>query len=123
MKLVGLTGRVIGCAIEVHCSLGPGLLESTYERCLATELGLGGLSYRRQCELPVEYKGEVLECGYRLDFLIEESLVLELKSVEALNAVHEAQVLTYIKLAGVGVGLLVNFNVLRLKDGLRRFVL
>lgn len=118
-----LSHRVIGCAIEVHRSLGPGLMESTYEQCLAHELRLNGLSFQLQHPLPVSYKGLLLDCGYRVDVLVENQIILELKSVESLLGVHEAQLLTYMKLAGLRHGFLINFNVQRLKDGLRSFVL
>lgn len=117
-----LTRRVIGCAIEVHRALGPGLLESTYERCLAHELTLAGIAHERERVVPVEYKGLRLDCGYRVDLLVEECLVLELKSVHELQPIHEAQLLTYIKLLNAPVGLLINFNVARLIDGVRRMV-
>ncbi len=118
-----LSGRVIGCAIEVHRYLGPGLLESTYESCLTHELLHSGVAFKRQWALPVEYKGVRLDCGHRIDFLVGDAIVLEVKSVESLNRVHEAQVLTYLKLSGMRIGLLMNFNVIRLKEGIRRFVL
>lgn len=118
-----LSGRVIGCALEVHRNLGPGLLESTYEQCLAHELSISGVAFRLQQPIPVDYKGHRLDCGYRADFLIEDTLIVELKSVDELRAIHEAQLLTYMKLADVPVGLLINFNVKLLKDGIRRFVL
>lgn len=118
-----LTWQVIGCAIEVHRNLGPGLLESTYEQCLAHELKLKGLEFRVQSTLPVLYKGVLLDCGYRIDVLVDECLVVELKSVEYLTGVHEAQILTYMKLAEAPVGLLINFNVKLLKEGIRRFAL
>ena len=116
-----LTGRVIGCAIEVHRNLGPGLLESTYEQCLARELFLNGVAFEPQVAVPVEYKGVELECGYRIDLLIENRLIVELKAVRTLNGVHEAQLLTYMKLAHIGTGLLINFNVKKLVDGVKRF--
>ena len=116
-----LTERVIGCAIEVHRALGPGLLESAYEQCLAHELTLNAIPFRLQVPVPVEYKGVHLECGYRIDILIDEQLILELKSVERLLGLHEAQLLTYMKLAGMRTGLLINFNSRRLVDGVRRF--
>jgi GxxExxY protein len=122
-KFSELSHRVIGCAIEVHRELGPGLLESTYEQCLAHELGLKGISYKIQHPLPVKYKGVVLECGYRIDLLVEDEIILELKSVDELKGIHEAQLLTYMKLAGIKQGFLINFNVQRLKQGLRSFVL
>jgi len=115
--------QVIGCAIEVHKTLGPGLLESTYEQCLAHELRLAGLSFELQKSIPVKYKNVKLDCGYRLDLFIENSLIVELKSISKLQKIHEAQLLTYMKLANVKTGLLINFNELRLKDGLKRFVL
>ena len=118
-----LTRQVIGCAIEVHRNLGPGLLESSYEQCLAHELKLIGLEFRVQPPLPVQYKGVLLDCGYRIDILVDECLVLELKAVEHLTSVHQAQVLTYMKLAEAPVGLLINFNVTLLKHGIRRFAL
>jgi len=118
-----LTGSIIGAAIEVHRFLGPGLLESTYEECLCHELHLRGLSFRRQVNLPVEYKGLLLDCGYKIDLLVEEEVVLELKAVEKLLPVHQAQLLTYLKLAHKRVGLLVNFNVPLLTQGIIRRVL
>jgi GxxExxY protein len=119
----GLSRQVIGCAIEVHKALGPGLLESAYEECLAHELSLHGIVHLRQHPLPVEYKGVRLDCGYRIDVLVEKTLILELKAVESLLPIHEAQVLTYMRIARVPVGLLINFNVPRLRGGIRRFVL
>jgi GxxExxY protein len=118
-----LTAKVIGCAIEVHRALGPGLLESTYEQCLARELFLQGIGYRLQVGLPVEYKGVRLDCGYRVDVLVEDQLILELKAVDEIQGIHEAQLLTYMKLARIGTGLLINFNVKVLKDGIHRFKL
>ena len=123
MEFDELSNRVIGCAIEVHRALGPGLLESTYEQCLAHELSLNGIAFCLQRAQPVEYKGIRLDCGYRLDVLVENALILELKSVKEITAIHEAQLLTYMKLAGIKTGLLINFNVTRLKDGIKRFVL
>ena len=123
MEFDELSNRVIGCAIEVHRALGPGLLESTYEQCLAHELKLNGMAFKLQWPLPVEYKGIRLECGYRVDVLVEDILILELKSVEQVKDSHEAHLLTYMKLAGAGIGLLINFNVRRLRDGIKRFVL
>lgn len=118
-----LTEIVIGCAIEVHKNLGPGLLEPSYEQCLPYELSLNNISFKIQHPLPVEYKGIKLDCGYRLDLLVEDRLVLELKSVERLLPIHEAQLLTYMKLANANVGLLINFNALRVTDGIKRYVL
>lgn len=123
MEFDKLSNRVLGCAIEVHRELGPGLLESTYERCLAFELKLNGIEFKSQHPLPVIYKGLQLECGYRVDLLIENKLIIELKSVEKLNNVHQAQLLTYMKLADVPTGLLINYNTVKLKDGIKRFVL
>lgn len=114
------SGVVIGAAIEVHRHLGPGLLESTYEACLARELELRGVPHARQVVLPVAYKGATLDAGYRLDFLVADELIVELKSVEKLLEVHKAQVLTYLKLSGLAVGLLINFNVPWLRDGILR---
>ena len=122
MEFDKLSNRVIGCAIEVHRVLGPGLLESTYEQCLAHELSQNGIEFKLQHPLPVEYKGVRLDCGYRIDVFVEDTLVLELKSVEEIKGIHEAQLLTYMKLAGAKTGLLINFNAIRLKDGIRRFV-
>lgn len=117
-----LSERVLGACIEVHRHLGPGLLESAYEQCLCHELSLRGLSFARQRPLPVCYKGVLLDCGYRLDVVVEDKLVLELKAVEHLLPLHEAQVLTYLKLTGLDVGLLVNFNTSVLRRGIRRLV-
>jgi GxxExxY protein len=114
------TQNVIGGLIEVHRALGPGLLESAYEACLCAELSLRGLRFGRQQALPVEYKGRHVDCGYRLDLIVEGRILLELKSVERLLPIHEAQVVTYLRLAKLPVGLLVNFNVVVLKAGLRR---
>lgn len=118
-----LSHRVIGCAIEVHRILGPGLLESSYQRCLSRELEVNGIEHVCEAPLPIEYKGLSLECGYRVDVLVEESIILELKSVKKIDPIHEAQVLTYMKLSGIHTGLILNFNVTKLKDGLKRYVL
>ncbi len=118
-----LSNRVIGCAIEVHRNLGPGLLESAYEQCLAHELAKAGIPFALQTAVPVQYKGLALDCGYRLDLLVNDSLIVELKSVEKRLPIHEAQLLTYMKLARVRVGLLINFNVKYLKSGIKRMVL
>lgn len=118
-----LTRAVIGSAIEVHRTLGPGLLESTHQKCLAFELSHQSILFQEQAAIPVIYKGVTLECGYRADFLIEDHLVVELKVCQALSAVDQAQILTYMKLAEAPVGLLINFNVVRLKEGIRRFSL
>ena len=118
-----LTHAIIGAAIEVHKNLGPGLLESTYEECLSHELSLRNLRFERQKPILVVYKQTKLECGYRIDLLVESKVVVELKSVEGFAPIHEAIVLTYLRLAGHRLGLLINFNVPTLKDGIRRFVL
>jgi GxxExxY protein len=117
-----LTGEVIGAAIEVHKALGPGLLESAYEECLARELDLRDIPYERQRELPVEYKGAKLESAYRLDIVVANQLIIELKTCESLEPIHTAQLLTYLKLTGIKVGLLINFNVPVLKEGIKRLV-
>ena len=118
-----LTHEIIGSAIEVHRTLGPGLLESSYRECLCRELLLRGVRFKREYPLPVDYKGIRLECGYRIDILVNDLVVVEIKAVEGLAPVHEAQLLTYLRLGGSRVGLLVNFNVVVLKDGIRRRVL
>ena len=117
------TGPIIGAAIEVHCSLGPGLLESAYEECLCHELHLRGLSFERQVSLPVFYKGLQLDCGYQIDLIVVREVVVELKAVERLLPVHEAQLLTYLKISGKHVGLLINFNVPLLTRGIVRRIL
>ena len=122
MDINQLTGQIIGAAIEVHKTLGPGLLESAYEECLCRELSLRGFSYERQKEVPVKYKGVRLDCGYRLDIVVSESVVLELKACDRLERIHQAQLLTYLKLTGIRYGLLINFNVSVLKDGIKRMV-
>ena len=123
MEFDELSNKVIGCAIEVHKGLGPGLLESAYERCLSYELINAGIRHDVQKELPIEYKGVKLDCGYRIDMLIENDIIVELKTVDNILPIHEAQLLTYMKLSGIKTGLLINFNVCRLKDGIKRFVL
>lgn len=115
-----ISERVIGGTIEVHRAFGPGLMESAYEECLCRELTLRGLTFRRQVEVPLEYKGIKLACGYRLDLLVEESVILELKTVEKILPVHEAQLLTYLRLTELRLGLIVNFNVPVLRQGIRR---
>jgi GxxExxY protein len=117
------SAEVIAACIEVHRTLGPGLLESAYERCLCIELEQRGIRYERQKELPISYKGHSVDASYRIDLVIEDDLIVEVKSVEALTKVHEAQVITYLKLSGVHAGLLVNFNSAVLRDGLRRLSL
>jgi len=123
MEMNEITNKIIGAAIEVHRALGPGLLESAYEECLCHELTLRGLAFERQKPLPVEYKGTKLDCGYRLDLLVEALVVVEIKAVEVIQHIHEAQLLTYLKLGGWKLGLLINFNVPFLKDGIRRRIL
>ena len=117
-----LSNRVIGLAIDVHRQLGPGLLESAYEECLCFELRQNDIGYARQVSLPVVYKDVKLACGYRLDILVEKELIVEVKAVERLMPIHEAQMLTYLRLSGHKVGLLMNFHSVVLKDGLRRIV-
>jgi GxxExxY protein len=123
MEFDALSNRVIGCALEVHRELGPGLLESAYEQCLFYELGQAGIAAQHQLELPIRYKGVELDCGYRIDLFVEQQLIVELKCVERLLPIHEAQLLTYLKLSGAKVGLLMNFNERYLKDGIKRLVL
>jgi GxxExxY protein len=118
----GLTEKIIGAAIEVHKLLGPGLLESAYEICLAHELSLADICSERQVPVPLTYKSVPLDCGYRLDFLVEKTVVVELKTVEGLQPIHQAQLLTYLKLGGWPIGLLINFNVPVLKTGIKRMV-
>ncbi len=115
-----LSEQVIGAAIEVHRALGPGLLESAYELCLCHELSLRGLDFRRQVELPLEYKGLKLDAGYRIDLIVRDQLVVELKSVERLQPIHDAQLLTYLKLSGVRTGLLLNLHEAVLRNGIKR---
>ncbi len=118
-----LTGQIIGAAIEVHRELGPGLLESAYQACMAYELTLRRLVFESEKPLLIIYKGQPIDCAYRLDFVIDSRIVVELKAVESIEAVHEAQLLTYLKLTGHRVGLLINFNVPVLTKGIRRFAL
>lgn len=118
-----LTHEIVGAAIEVHRYLGPGLLESSYRECLCHELRLRRIDFRRELNLPVQYKGIKLDCGYRVDVLVADVVVVELKAIQLLTAIHEAQLLTYLRLGGWKVGLLINFNVPVLKDGIRRRVL
>ena len=117
-----ITGEIIGAAIEVHKVLGPGLLESAYEECLCHELGIRGVAFKRQVPLPMEYKGLKLDCGYRLDLVVEDQIIVELKSVNKIDPIHEAQLLTYLRLKRARLGLIINFNVVLLKDGVRRIV-
>ncbi len=123
MKFDKLSKKVLGCAIKVHRELGPGLMESTYEHCLARELSISNIKFETQVPLPVCYKGIKLRCGYKLDLLIDEQIIIEIKSVERLLSIHESQLLTYMKLSGISIGLLINFNKKLLKNGIRRFVL
>lgn len=118
-----ISRRVLDAAMKVHTALGPGLLESAYEACLAQELKTAGLSVQTQVPLPVVYDGLKLEIGYRIDLLVDDLVVVEVKSVEALAPIHHAQVLTYLRLSGRSLGLLINFNVVHLKDGIKRFVM
>lgn len=118
-----LTHETIGAAIEVHRELGPGLFESSYRECLCQELRLRGVSFRKECTVPLQYKGIRLEYGYRVDVLVEDLVVVELKAIELLMPIHEAQLLTYLRIGGWKAGLLINFNVPVLKDGIRRRVL
>lgn len=117
-----LSSTIIGAAIEVHRALGPGLLESAYEQCLARELALRSIPFEQQKPVPVHYKGTRLDCGYRLDFLVADSVVVEVKAVDALLPIHQAQLLSYLKLGGWKLGLLINFHVPLLRDGIKRVV-
>lgn len=118
-----LSNQIIGAALEVHRQLGPGLLESAYEECLAYELSQRNIPFERQKPIPVVYKGIRLDCGFRVDLLVDNQVVVELKAVDALMPVHQAQVLTYLRLTGCRLGLLINFNVVRLREGIKRVVL
>lgn len=118
----GLTRRIIGAAIAVHRELGPGLLEIAYEVCLTAEFRRAVLRYERHVAIPLVYRGERLDCGYKLDFALEERVIVEVKAVESLNRVHEAQIIPYLKLSGLGVALLLNFHEISLKQRIRRFV-
>lgn len=122
MELNEITEKVIGCAIKVHRALGPGLLESTYEVCLEHELVKEGLKVKTQVALPVVYDGLRLDAGYRIDMLVEDAVIVELKSIESLHPIHEAQVISYLKLSGKKIGLLINFNVKLLKGGIKRLI-
>jgi GxxExxY protein len=121
METDQITEKIIGCAINVHKCLGPGLLESAYEECMVFELKKEGLKVERQKPIPVIYKEIKLDCGYRIDILVENSVLIELKTVDAFNPVHEAQILTYMKFAEKRTGLLINFNVILLKNGINRY--
>jgi GxxExxY protein len=117
-----LVAQVIGCAIEVHKTLGPGLLESAYEACLCRELEIQNVPFRRQVPLTFEYKGLTIDCAYRMDIVVADSLLLELKSVDQIHPIHEAQIISYLKLSKLEQGLLINFNVRLLKDGIKSFL-
>ena len=123
MEFDELSRSVIGCTIEVHRNLGPGLLESKYRQCSACELSHAGILFQMEVPLPVRYKDILLDCGYRIDLLVRGELIVEIKSVEALLPIHQAQILTYMRLANVPIELLINFNVTRLQTGIKRFVL
>ncbi|HPQ08438.1 MAG TPA: GxxExxY protein [Bacteroidia bacterium] len=123
METNQITEKIIGCAIEVHRNLGPGLLESAYEECLYYELNTLGLDVNRQLALPLVYKGVKLDVGYRIDLLVENKVIVEIKSVDAIAEIHKAQLMTYMKLANIKIGLLINFNVTRLKDGIIRWII
>src|ERR1700732_3525116 len=117
-----LSERVIGLAIEIHRQIGPGLLESAYEECLCFELKQSGIAFARQAPLAISYKGIRLDCGYRLDIMVQDELIIEVKAVDHLLPIHDAQLLTYLRLSGRKVGLLINFNTILLKDGIRRLI-
>ncbi|MDK2910969.1 MAG: hypothetical protein PWR20_2537 [Bacteroidales bacterium] len=123
MEINQITEKIIGCAIEVHKHLGPGLLEKAYEECLFYELIMAGLDVKRQLPLPLVYKEVELEVGYKIDLMVEDRVILEIKAVDALEEIHKAQLMTYMKLAEIKIGLLINFNVVRLKDGIVRWIL
>ncbi|MEX1346089.1 MAG: GxxExxY protein [Desulfobacterales bacterium] len=123
MKFDTLSNQIIGCAIEVHKHLGPGLLESTYEQCLAYEFKGSKMPFKLQHPLPVKYKGVKLDCGYRVDMLVDNKVIIELKSVDKILPIHQAQLLTYMKLSSIGIGLILNFNVKYMKNGIKRMVL
>lgn len=122
MEINDITGQIVDAAIKVHSALGPGLLESAYETCLAHELRSRGLNVKLQLMLPIEYDGVQLDAGYRIDLLVAECVIVELKSVDKMHSLYDAQLLSYLKLSNIQVGLLINFNVTRLKDGLKRMV-
>jgi len=122
MNINRLSSKIIGAAIEVHKALGPGLLESAYEECICHEFNLRDLSFERQKHLAVSYKGKKLDCGYRLDVVVENAVILELKSCDRIEPIHKAQLLTYLKLSGLNLGLLLNFNMTVMRDGIVRIV-
>jgi len=121
-RLDEITRKVIGCAIAVHRALGPGLLESVYQSCLAAELKANGIAFQQQVALPLRYRDEVLDCGYRLDFIVENEVIVEIKSVEKFERVYKAQLLSYLRLSSKRVGLLINFNEEVLRSGIHRVV-
>lgn len=123
VKFESLTGKIVASAYQVHSALGPGLIESVYEECLSDEFARHQMDFKRQLKLPVNYQGRQLNTGLRLDFLVEEKVIVELKAVESLMPVHQAQLLTYLKLTGLRVGLLINFNVPIIRQGIKRLVL
>ena len=122
MELNDLTGRIIGLAMEVHSVLGPGLLESSYKECLYYKIGKSGQYVEKEKPMPLVFENIKLECGYRIDLLVENKIVIEIKSVDALNDIHLAQTLTYLKLGNYKLGLLMNYNVVKLKDGIKRVI-
>jgi len=122
MEFDELSRKVIGCAIEVHRNLGPGLLESTYRQCLACELSHTGIPFQMEVPLPVRYREILLDCGYRIDLLVSRGLIVEIKCVETLLPIHQAQILTYMRLSKIPVGLIINFNMAKLHNGIKRFV-
>ena len=122
MNMNQLSSKIIGAAIEVHKTLGPGLLESAYEECLCHELSTQGLLFEKQKPLSIDYKGKKLDCGYRLDIVVEKAVIIELKSCEKIEPIHKAQLLTYLKLSGLNLGLILNFNVSLMRDGIVRIV-
>jgi len=122
MNMNQLSSKIIGAAIEVHKTLGPGLLESAYEECLCHELSIQGLLFEKQKPLSIDYKGKKLDCGYRLDIVVEKAVIIELKSCEKIEPIHKAQLLTYLKLSGLNLGLVLNFNVPLMRDGIVRIV-
>ena len=121
MQTNGITGQIVDAAMKVHTALGPGLLENAYEACLAHELKKRGLEVERQKELPIQYDGQTIDAGYRLDLLVDNTVIVELKAVADIAPIHHAQIISYLKLGKKPVGLLINFNVQRLKDGIKRF--
>ena len=122
MNMNQLSSKIIGAGIEVHKTLGPGLLESAYEECLCHELSIQGLLFEKQKPLSIDYKGKKLDCGYRLDIVVEKAIIIELKSCEKIEPIHKAQLLTYLKLSGLNLGLILNFNVPLMRDGIVRIV-